>query len=290
MNSTGHFLNMTCDELIRKSRGELLGVGIEEGREECERILMKLLDCTRAQLYLNAGKEIDAVTQERFLKMIGQRKQRIPLGYLLGETDFFNETLRVNEDCLIPRPETEILVERILEILKREGKTSFSFLDIGTGSGAIAIAILRSCTGAKGTLLDISKAALGAAAFNLKKYSLDNRTRLVEGDLFQPFLDEQKWDLIVSNPPYLSQKDLEDLQPELQFEPRAALDGGQDGLDFYRRLIPESKEHLFPDGIIALEVGQGQAGTVSKWLEDAGYDNIQVFRDYLGIERVVIAQ
>ena len=162
-------------------------------------------------------------------------------------------------------------------------------MDIGTGSGAIAIAILREFQNAHGTLLDISLPALEVAGKNLKRYSLENRARLVRGDLFQSFRQDEQWDVIVSNPPYLAAADWETVQEELKAEPRIALDGGNDGLDFYRRIIDEAKGHLSPRGMLALEVGQGQAETVSTWLREAGYDNIQRLRDYSGVERVLLA-
>ena len=280
----------TIFELFECGREKLLRAGIEEAQEECARMLMKLLGNTRAMLQLNGGELVAPGIREGFSSLLEKREQRVPLVYLLQETDFWQETLFVNEHCLIPRPETEILVEKVLGELQREGREVFSLLDIGTGSGAIAIAILRSCKKAKGTLLDISSAALEVAHKNLKYYALENRADLVQGDLFQPFDRKDQWDVIVSNPPYLAAADWKSVQEELKAEPRAALDGGTDGFDFYRRIIAEARSHLSLGGMLALEVGQGQAGTVSKWLQDAGYDSIQVFEDYSKIQRVVMAR
>lgn len=277
-------------ELIAWGRKELLGAGIEEAQEECERILMKLLGCIRSQLYLEEhGPALSQVRQE-FLKVVEKRIKRNPLAYLLKEADFWQETLFVDERCLVPRPETEILVGKIFEALGGPKEKVFSFLDIGTGSGAIAVAILNACKKARGVLLDISSEALEVARENLKRYSLEDRARCVQGDLFQPFLKEERWDLIVSNPPYLSHEDLEKAQAELRFEPRRALDGGKDGLDHYREIVNGAKGHLLPKGLLALEVGLGQAELVSKWLQEAGYDNIQRFKDHLQVERVITAR
>ena len=274
-------------ELIVWARAEFLRSGIEEAREECERILMKLLGCSRSEIYLEEHALDHTGVREKFLRLLEKRLQRIPLAYLLKEADFWHETLYVDERCLIPRPETEILVERVL---KEVSSPVFSFLDIGTGSGAIAVAILRAFKDARGTLLDISGEALEVARINLEKYGLQDRAGQIRGDLFQPFSNDEKWDLIVSNPPYLSDEDWKGVQEELRSEPRRALDGGKDGLDFYRRIIAGAKDHLTLGGLLALEVGQGQAGKVSKWLHEAGYDNIQRFNDHLGIERVVTAR
>lgn len=304
-------------ELIAWGRAELLRAGIEEGQEECERILMKFLGCARSGIYLGEHELVVSGVREKFLKVLEKRAKRIPLAYLLKEADFWQETLYVDERCLIPRPETEILVGKIIEAIKAkvtvtpqgDSRPAFSFLDIGTGSGAIAVAILRAFKNVRGTLLDISGDALEVARVNIEKYDLQGRARLVQGDLFGPFLKNEKWDLIVSNPPYLSKTDWDNVQEELKFEPKRALDGGKDGLDFYRKIIPEARHHLKPGGLLAFEVGAGQAGLpigparsrgldapssqadqVSKWLQTAGYDNIQRFNDHLGVERVIIAR
>lgn len=273
--------------MIAWGRAEFLQAGIEEAQEECERILMKLLGCPRSGIYLGEHASDLRGLREKFLEILEKRLRRIPLAYLLREADFWQETLLVDERCLIPRPETEILVE---QVLKAVTLPAFSFLDIGTGSGAIAVAILRTYKSSRGTLLDISGEALEVARENLNRYALQDRATLVRGDLFQAFSKDEKWELIVSNPPYLSDEDWNGVQEELRAEPEIALDGGKDGLDFYREIVAGAKDHLTTGGLLALEVGQGQAGKVSKWLHEAGYDNIQRFNDHLQIERVVIAR
>ena len=289
---------MSCSKKIKKSelfelaawgRAELSRAGIEETQEECERILMKLFGCSRSALYLEEH-TLESDLRERFLATIKKRVKRIPLAYLLGETDFWRETLSVDKRCLIPRPETEILVEQVLKSVGPDTGKAFSFLDIGTGSGAIAVALLRAYKNARGTLADISREALEVARKNIKRYSLEERAEWTQGDLFEPFPENERWDLIVSNPPYLSEKDWDGVQEELKHEPRQALDGGKDGLDYYRKIIASSASHLTPEGLLALEVGQGQAEKVSKWLQEAGYVNIQRFNDHLGIQRVLTAQ
>lgn len=276
-------------ELIAQGREGLSRAGIEEGQEECERIWMKLLGCARSAIYLEKHELALSGARERFLAILERRAQRIPLAYLLKEVDFWQETLFVDERCLIPRPETEILVEQVLKALGTDYGKSFSFLDIGTGSGAIAAAVLNACPSSRGTLLDISGEALDVARENVKRYDLEDRAKLVCGDLFNALDASDRFDWIVSNPPYLSETDLKELQEELKVEPRQALDGGKDGLDFYRRIIREASGRLNPGGRLALELGQGQAERVSKWLHEAGYVNIQRFKDHLGIERVIIA-
>ncbi len=283
------FGQWTLAEWIAWGRAELSRAGIEEGREECELIWMKLLRSPRSCLYLQAHPDGFSRALKSFLKFVEKRTRRIPLAYLLKEADFWRETLFVDERCLIPRPETEILVEQVLKALGEDAGKNFTFLDIGTGSGAIAIAILRTCPEARGTLLDVSADALDVARENVKRYALEDRAKLVCGDLFDARDPSGRFDWIVSNPPYLSEADMKSLQEELKFEPSKALDGGSDGLDLYRRIVREATGRLNPGGAIGLEVGQGQADRVSKWLHEAGYVNIQRFKDHLGIERVIIA-
>lgn len=277
-------------EMLEEGRKTLLCAGIEEAGEECDRVAMKVLGCERFELRKRIREQTTEKTEKCFSSILEKRKQRIPLAYLLKEAHFGNETLLVDERCLVPRPETEILVEKLSGVLRSENKRTFSFLDIGTGSGAIAVALLRFFDRARGTLLDLSPGALAVAGENLKRYGLEGRAQVVQGDLFQPFCQGELWDVIVSNPPYLAAADWENIQEELKLEPREALDGGEDGLDYYRRIIARAWEHLLEGGRLAFEVGWGQAGVVSKWLQDAGYVNILVFEDYQGIQRVIIAQ
>ena len=299
---------------LRWLKEELTLTGIEDV-QEAERILEEVLGLTRTELYLDPEKEVSVDAKKRVGEILESRKKRVPLAYLFKKADFWHETLYVDERCLIPRPETEILVEQVLKALGERAGKEFSFLDIGTGSGAIAIAILRAFKHAHGTLLDISPGALEVARINLEKYGLQDRARLVVGDCLKGLafrhpearraegsqdeilrfaqndgLNGEKFHLIVSNPPYLSEEDWNGVQEELKFEPRGALDGGKDGLDFYRKIISSARDLLASGGLLAMEVGQGQAEMVSKWLHEAGYDNIQRFNDHLQVQRVVMAQ
>ncbi len=277
----------TIRGLLSIGTKELSYAGIEEALIESEHILMRLLMCSRSELYLSEGTQAPEDVQKIFLEIIERRKSRKPLAYLLGEAYFGGQALKVGPACLIPRPETEILVEGILKNIPDQ---FFRFLDIGTGSGAIAIAILLNRKNAEGALIDISEEALKIAKQNIKGFSLENRAEILCSDLFKAIPRERKWDVIVSNPPYLADPDWGEVSPEIKYEPRLALDGGKDGLDFYRRIIPEAREHLTERGILALEVGLGQDARVCKWLREAGYANIQVFKDHLQINRALIAQ
>lgn len=277
MKSSGTTKNFGA---LEKAKKELAGAGIENAEREAEWILEKVSKCFSSPAHFN---------NEKFWEIIEERKKRKPLAYLLGDAPFWNETLDVDSGCLVPRPETEILVEKVINISKKKFGDCFSFLDMGTGSGAIATAILNSCLKSNGVLADISKEALGCASQNIKKYRLEDRAKLVQTDLFRAFLEREAWDVILVNPPYLSKSDWEKKEPELNYEPSISLFGGSDGLDFYRRIIPEARGRLREKGILVFEVGLGQAGKVCKWLEETEYANIQIIKDYNRIDRVVMA-
>jgi release factor glutamine methyltransferase len=235
------------------------------------------------------SQEVPGTLARMFRSLIAKRKARTPLAYLRRKAFFWNEVLEVGPGCLIPRPETEILVEKFIEHSGFKKGSSFSFLDLGTGCGAIGIALLRHFSQAKGTFVDLSLEALRVTQNNLKRYRLLNRAEVIHSDLFSA-LSQRKWDAIVCNPPYLSNADWKHIQLEILFEPREALDGGQDGLDFYRRILRHSPDCLKDYGCLALEVGMGQAEIVSQWLRQKRFQGIQCFKDHAGIHRVIIAQ
>lgn len=221
---------------------------------------------------------------QRILKLAKLRAKHIPLDYILGKSEFFGYKFVVNENCLIPRLDTEVLVEKLIENIRaRNGNVSV--LDIGTGSGAIAIAVSRE-TGAKVTAVDISKNALDVAIKNSRLNNAD--VEFIQSNLFER-LAEREFDFIVSNPPYIKSRVIEELDEEVRLhEPILALDGGEDGLKYYRSIIKDAKIHLKDDGMIFFEIGYDQADDVSKLLKD-GYKNIQIVKDYGGNDRVVFA-
>lgn len=273
--------------LLQWGNTELADLGPEEARVSSERLFQEILGWDRIRLYLELQQEISTETQEKFRLLVARRKAREPLAYLLGKVSFWNETLEVGPGCLIPRPETELLIERFLEMAPFE--KDFSFLDLGTGSGAIGIALLRHFTQAKGTLSDVSEEALKFTRLNLSRAGLISRAEVVCSEHFQNLLG-RKWDAILSNPPYVARKDWLGLEPELLSEPREALDGGADGLDFYQRIARESREHLNVGGRIYLEVGIHQALEVSSLLKKNGFCEIEIHKDLAGIQRVVVAK
>ena len=291
---------MLIREALSLGSSQLRGVGIGEAQVESEHMLMKLLNVTRSQLLFASAqsatgdKRLMAQQEKQFFDWIESREKRIPLAYLLGDTFFHSLKLKVGPGCLIPRPETERLVEEALEIIRKNKIKSPVIRDIGTGSGAIALAILAAMPEAKAVMVDFSAEALKIARENTAELGFLSRAELIHSDLFNfppPAGGRQrKFDLILSNPPYLTAEDLNVLQPEVAFEPRMALDGGKDGLDFYRKLIPDAAKFLKPQGWLGFEVGAGQAPAVCEELKKNGYQDVRVFSDHQAIDRVVFGR
>jgi len=269
-------LEWTSDFFSRK--------GIEGGRREAELLLATVLKLDRVGLYLNFDRPLSEAERHSYRELVEQRGRREPLQYILGETEFFSLPFKVVPGVLIPRADSEVLVEEALRLL--DSRTQGAVLDIGTGSGALAIAIAheRECLQVRG--VDVSATALQVARDNAERNGVDGRTEWLEQDLFA--LAPGAYALVVSNPPYIPSADIPGLMPEVRdFEPHLALDGGSDGLDAYRALARQAGQLLQPGGWLLVEVGFDQAAAVSKLWEQAGLTEIFVRRDYAGIERVV---
>jgi release factor glutamine methyltransferase len=274
-------------ELISWAAAELAFLDPRESRASAEWMLENASGLTRSEIYLNANRKVSRKTETEFRRLISARKNRIPAAYLTGKAPFWNEILEVNEGCLIPRPETEILVEKFIENSGFAKDEPFAFLDLGAGSGAIGIALLRHFSQARAVFSDVSPAAQAVARRNLNQYDLLARSEIILSDLFEN-LSGRKWQAILSNPPYLAWNDWKRVEPEILKEPRQALDGGEDGLEFYRKLIHEAPAYLEPKGWLAVEVGRGQAEEVGGLFKNRGFENIQIFKDHASINRVVM--
>ncbi len=223
--------------------------------------------------------------KEKFDALVDKRKTRFPLQYLLEEVPFFDVTLRIDQRCLIPRPETELLVEEAVKILgSREGGKNV--LDIGTGSGNIAIGLANACRDVSVLAVDISFGALSVARENSALNEVADRIEWVNSDCFEA-LGGVFFDLIVSNPPYLETADFDGLQPELQYEPKAALDGGKDGLTILRKIVYNAVDFLKAGGVLLVEVGDRQAEAVSRLFRENQFSGVQVYPDYRGIGRII---
>jgi release factor glutamine methyltransferase len=258
--------------------------GIEGGRRDAELLLGACLGLDRVGLYLHFDRPLEASELAAFRALLVRRARREPLQYILGETEFWSLPLAVSPAVLIPRQDTEVLIEEALRVA-----TGGRVLDVGTGSGAIAIALASEWRDARVVALDICPRALQVAAGNARRHGVAAHIRFVEADL--ALLPEGPFDLIVSNPPYIPRADLDGLMPEVRdFEPRRALDGGDDGLDPYRILAAQAAGRLAPGGWLLVEVGIGQACHVQKLFEAAGLQESFCRADYGGVPRVVGAR
>ncbi len=267
--------------MLSWTREYLAGKGVENARLEAEWMLCAALGMDRVGLYVNYDKPLTSPELNGFRGMVGRRAKREPLQYILGSQDFFGLDFEVTPGVLIPRHDTETLVREALA----RAPGAATILDIGVGSGCIAIALAKNLPGAEVSGVDPSPRALVLAERNAHRHqvSLD----LLCGSLFDP-VRGRRFDLVVSNPPYIPAADLAGLQPEVRdYEPREALDGGGDGLDYYRRIIPAAAAHLNAGGWLIVEIGIGQARAVLELFEKAGdFSEVFTARDPGGIERV----
>lgn len=257
-----------------------VGYFLEKYGDEAALILSYLLDKNKNSLYLYPDLEIDKDTEDELIDIIEKTKKGYPLQYAIGKWNFYGLNLFVDKRALIPRYETEILVENILnDSCKKE-----RILDIGCGSGAISLSLAKNLENSKIIGCDISKVALELSNLNKKKLNLKN-VEFIQSDLFSNI--DSKFDLIVSNPPYINKKDYESLDDKLYYEPKNALYGGEDGLYFYRQIIKNTKYFLNKNGKIYLEIGYDQKDPLIKLLEDEGYKNIKAIKDYNDFDRIL---
>ena len=265
--------------LLNKVYGELKENGIEE-KAEAEWIIALTAKIKRDEV--ESDKLIRPIYIDRIEKIVKERITGRPLWYCVGDADFYGYTIKVDERVLIPRPETEILVEKSLAKIVDGSEV----LDLCTGSGAIAIAVKKEKPSAKVTAVDVSAGAVELASENARENQAE--IEFIESDLFAGVAD-RKFDVIISNPPYIKSADIEALQVEVKdFEPRLALDGGADGYDFYRRIADETKAHLKENGVILMECGEGQAQDIAEMLQ--GYKTVEIIKDYENIDRIVKAE
>ncbi len=280
----------TVAEVLRAATERLTASEVDSPRLDAEILLAHVLGWRRLTLYVESEKILPLEKILRFNELISRRLEKIPVAYLTGTREFMGLSFSVNEHVLIPRPDTEILTEGVGEFLRGLGKASVLFADIGTGSGAICVSILKFVKCARACAVDISAAALATAQLNAAKFHVDDRAKFFCGDLFAP-LTGKIFDAVISNPPYIPTGDLPSLQAEVTHEPRLALDGGTDGLNFYRRIIFDAPNFLAAGGLLAVEVGHNQSTAVKNLLAaDGRFAPAEMWRDLSGIERVVAAR
>lgn len=258
--------------------------GLSSAPRDAELLLMRILDRDRAWLLTHADAQLSSAQVAQFESWIERRAASEPVQYILGEQEFYGLSFRVNSDVLIPRPETEHLVEAALHRVSREAEVRIC--DVGAGSGAIAVTLAHALPQAQVTALDISPVALAVAAENARRHHVEGRIRFLESDLLETVRGE-RFHLIVSNPPYIAAD--EHLEAQVaRFEPHTALFAGPTGLEIYERLIPQALEALLPTGWLLLEIGYGQRDAVEKLL--AGWDAVEFIADLQGMPRVAIGR
>lgn len=276
---------MTYRECYEQGCRTLQAAGIEEAALDARLLLEAVCGTDRNDLLVHGEKPVAPEAEEKYLNWIRQRAEHIPLQQLTGEQGFMGLTFSVNEHVLIPRQDTEILVEEVL----KELHDGMRVLDMCTGSGCILLSLLHYSNDCEGLGVDLSAEALEVAGRNVLKVLTPEKAEhahFLQSDLFEKV--EGKFEIIVSNPPYIASAEVEKLMPEVRdHEPRMALDGTEDGLYFYRRIIEEAGKHLVSSGMLFFEIGYDQGQAVSELMRTEGYCDVQVVQDYAGLDRVV---
>lgn len=280
----------TYRELYEEGRRILEQAGLPDAALDARFLLEEVCGTNLQTLLVFPEKKVTEEEANQYRAFVQRRKDREPTAMILGEWDFMGLTFRLNKSTLIPEQDTEVLVETALEELKRRGpgEAPLRILDLCTGSGCILLSLLHELRNADGLGTDLSEEALEAARENAVRLGLQERGTFRQGDLWEPVGDE-RFDLIVSNPPYVPTDVIPTLEPEVRCgEPYAALDGGEDGLVFYRRILKEAAGHLKPSGIIIVESGFDEATQIAALMQDQKLRGIRTVKDYGGLDRVVL--
>lgn len=281
-------MNWTSSKLLTWSVERLIKAGVNSARLEAEILLAKAIRGRRQDVYLEPDRVLnleELCEQQNFIR---RRISREPISYILGQREFWSLDFKVTPDVLVPRPETEVLIEQLLETHKNQVTDGLpQILDIGTGSGIIAVVAAKEIPDSRLTAVDISPSALAVAQENSRLHNVFEQIRFIQSDLFEHVTG--RFDYILANPPYIPSRELAELMPDVRdYEPQAALDGGQDGLDYYKRIIPGAYEHLKDEGVLIMEIGMDQAMDIRCLVDQhGGYEDPEVIRDYSGRDRVV---
>ncbi len=287
--------SLTAGETLARVQEILSRSGIPEPEADAQVLLAHVLGMDRLHMLLSRGRILSVAEQDRVDAYVRERRKRKPLQYILGEQEFWSLAFRVTPDVLIPRPETETLVETVLATA-RDGdglRKNLTVLDLCTGSGILAVVLAKELPDARVYGVDVSPAALHIARENAERHRVSDAITFLQGDLFSPLPDEKvRFDIIVSNPPYVCTDEIAGLSPEVRdYEPGIALDGGRGGVDVICRIVRQSAAHLREGGWLFCEMGDGQSTRVREEIDETGvFDNTCVIRDYCGIDRVVKGQ
>lgn len=283
----------TIGRLLNWTKQFLTERGADSPRLDAEVLLAHARGCKRIELYTAFEDEAPQEVRDKFRDLVRRRAAGAPVAYLVGHREFYSLDFEVSADVLIPRPETEHLVVALTDHARAKGRASDALrvLDLGTGSGILAICAAKHLPGAHVVGIDISPGAVQVASRNATKHGVAERVRIVQGDLFQPLGDDDVFDYILSNPPYVTSAELAGLAPDVRnFEPQLALDGGPQGLDVYARIVPQSVERLKPGGRLILEVGPTVAAGVEALIDSCpDLQRTPTLRDHEGRPRVALA-
>ena len=279
---------MKLGEIIKSARNALLIGGISDSHLEADVLVTHILSIERADIYSKLDEDFP-LTTEHLKEIIDRRLGKEPLFYILGHREFYGIRIKVDHNVLIPRQETELLVDKAISLGSNLDRQMLTIADIGTGSGAICIAIALNLPNANFIATDISVDALNVAQENIRRYKLEDRISLIQGNLLEPLA--MKVDIIVSNLPYIPSKLLKTLEPEILREPKIALDGGPDGLTFINNILKESPLYLNPGGVILLEIDPDQNDRLTALSKEIYPDcNVWTEKDLLGLDRLIIMQ
>lgn len=259
---------------------------------EAELLFSEILNCNRTDLYLNKYYLLDRHKSQLISLALKRRISGEPIEYILGKTEFMGLEFKLNKDVFIPRPETEILVETVINYAHRLSPIAYRMLELGTGSGCVAISLAKHSSCFNIIATDISQGALNIAKENARLNKVENKITFLKSNLFESLaICDMRYVICVCNPPYIPTSEIDNLQPEISYEPRIALDGGSDGLGFYRRIVNRSPHYLKTGGFLMLEMGFNQKEAIKNIFQKNGnFEIIEVVKDYNRIDRVIVAR
>jgi len=284
--SANPFIGVTLGDAKRILVNRLRDAGFDMLQDDVRDLLMAVMRFDPVELISQSQQILNADETAQLHAFLQRRLSGEPVDNILGEREFYGRMFKTGRSVLSPRGDTEVLVRAGLDVLR--GRAAPRFLDLGTGSGAIAVTLLAECPAALGTATDLSEAALSMARDNAKRHGVDDRLAFLQGDWFEPVAEE--FDLIISNPPYITDEAMAELSPDVSgFDPQLALRGGPDGLDAYRKIFEKARQFLKPDGWLIVEIGYDQGDTVPALLTELGYSGVSVEKDLSGHDRVVKA-
>jgi len=295
MMDSPHKISITLGSVMKEAVNTLSSIGIKQARLESELLLAHVMGLRKEELIVRTNQELTELQEEKFLKLVERRCQKEPLAYIVGHREFWSLEFQVNRNVLIPRPETEGIIEHLLNLTgEKAGEKSMRILDAGTGSGVLAIVAALEFPESQVTAMDNSRDALEVALENALRHQVAGRIEFLKMDFMSDWNIPKSdlFDFILSNPPYIRSKELERLMPDIRdYEPQEALDGGSDGLACYRKIIANAFPYLKPKGHLIFEVGDDQAGPVKQSLQaHGGLGEIKIIQDLSGRDRVVSAR